>query len=559
MRTRLTRGVSWYRRVLFLLFLCHAGFAACQSPPTQFGEERRPWLVMVARPDPADPARYIGVYGDDLSNAVALFRDGVRVRPTIPQILQQGDEMEMGRDVICVWRYPIGDVYIDAATRVRVGSLDVLFGKIFARVRGAVFGREPERRGRCGGNGVCVRGRRRRNDTDNGAGRHRPELVEEPPLEAFARDARSSVYGNGLRSANADRRGGAGHACAAANVDATRGQCGRRSCAARASGSTAATAQPQPQPSHSHNHSHNPSHSHPLYCSPRRNRQPQLPPIILPPFPHVVQSGYCCDAAGRVYRSTLEGCRGGLYESQAEANRRCERRQEGYCCANGKGFRERPATMSRRLLLRSGAGPGKLCPATAGRLLLCRRPGDSGDAQSVSRQFLHRRGECPQGMHGAAFTHGLLLRRRQGFADHAGSLQWSLRAREAEARRMPGAWNRNPTRAEGPDPQETPGRPGRELGSGCCPPATPRAARKPGGSDAGARAAGERTRFRRPQLPVHGGLDRRAGRTCRPGTRSGKVLAPRTSDSPLRRSSSWASGPMAFWRRSCRAACDNCP
>ena len=137
MRTRPTRGASWYGRVLFLLFLCHAGLAVSQPPPAQFGEERRPWLVMVARPDPADPARYIGVYGDDLSNAVALFRDGVRMRPTIPQILQQGDEMEMGRDVICVWRYAIGDVYIDSATRVRVGSLDVLFGKIFARVRGA--------------------------------------------------------------------------------------------------------------------------------------------------------------------------------------------------------------------------------------------------------------------------------------------------------------------------------------------------------------------------------------------------------------------------------------
>ena len=136
MRTRLTRGVSWYRRVLSCYFSATRGSLPAQSPPTQFGEERPPWLVMVARTDPADPARYIGVYGDDLSDAVALFRDGVACARRVPQILQQGDEMEMGRDVICVWRYPIGDVYIDAATRVRVGSLDVLFGKIFARVRG---------------------------------------------------------------------------------------------------------------------------------------------------------------------------------------------------------------------------------------------------------------------------------------------------------------------------------------------------------------------------------------------------------------------------------------
>ena len=91
---------------------------------------------MVARADPADPTRYIGVFGDDLSDAVTMYRDGLRLRPTVPHLLQRADELETGPDVIAVIRFPVGDVYIDTATRVRIGSLDVLFGKVFARVRG---------------------------------------------------------------------------------------------------------------------------------------------------------------------------------------------------------------------------------------------------------------------------------------------------------------------------------------------------------------------------------------------------------------------------------------
>ena len=196
---------------------------------------------MVARPDPADPARYIGVDGDDLSNAVALFRDGVRVRPTIPQILQRGDEMEMARDVICVWRYPIGDVYIDGATRVRVGSLDVLFGKLFARVRG-LFSVENQNvvagvEGTEFAFEVATDGTTQITVLDGTVLSSSKNLPWKP-----LRVTRGQAFTvTDVRSANADRRGGAGHACAAANVVPARGQRGRRACAARASGATATT------------------------------------------------------------------------------------------------------------------------------------------------------------------------------------------------------------------------------------------------------------------------------------------------------------------------------
>src|SRR5438552_14042715 len=140
MRTRATSRDSFrdsfVLRVLILLALCHAGLVAGQALPTPSGDERPPRLVMVAREDPADPARYVGVAGVDLSSAVAIYRDGRRLRTTVPRILQRGDEIETDIDVIAVIRYPAGDLYIGGATRARVGSLDVLFGKVFARVRG---------------------------------------------------------------------------------------------------------------------------------------------------------------------------------------------------------------------------------------------------------------------------------------------------------------------------------------------------------------------------------------------------------------------------------------
>ena len=136
MRTRSIRGALLPLGVLFVLVLCRAGLAGAQPSPAPYGEDRPPWLAMVARTDPADPARYArrrrrrSFQGPDF-----LPRRSSRAA-TIPYLLQRGDEIETEPNVIAVIRYPIGDVYIDAGTRVRIGSLDVLFGKVFARVRG---------------------------------------------------------------------------------------------------------------------------------------------------------------------------------------------------------------------------------------------------------------------------------------------------------------------------------------------------------------------------------------------------------------------------------------
>src|SRR6185295_5941869 len=136
MRTRSIRGTLLPLGFLLLLVLCRAALAGAQLSPAPYGEDRPPWLALVARTDPADPTRYVGVAGDDLSKALTVVRDGVREPVTIPYLLQRGDEIETEPNVVTVIRYPIGDVYVDGSTRVRIGSLDVLFGKVFARVRG---------------------------------------------------------------------------------------------------------------------------------------------------------------------------------------------------------------------------------------------------------------------------------------------------------------------------------------------------------------------------------------------------------------------------------------
>src|SRR4029453_6509341 len=89
-----------------------------------------------ARVVPLDRSRYVGVPGDDQSEAVAFFRGGQRLPVRIPQLLERDDEFETAKEVMAVIRCPIGDVYVDAGTRVRIGSLDVLFGRVFAKVKG---------------------------------------------------------------------------------------------------------------------------------------------------------------------------------------------------------------------------------------------------------------------------------------------------------------------------------------------------------------------------------------------------------------------------------------
>lgn len=117
-----------FRRLAYpfaLVVACHA-LSGCATSP---------WIDYVARMDPANPMRYRALRSAEVTGAVDVYRAG---RPIFAdQVLRLGDEIETGADSVAVIRFPDGDkVIIGSRTRVRLGSLDVLFGRVFARIQG---------------------------------------------------------------------------------------------------------------------------------------------------------------------------------------------------------------------------------------------------------------------------------------------------------------------------------------------------------------------------------------------------------------------------------------
>lgn len=94
-------------------------------------------LESIVRADPARSEGYVQLGAEDAAGATQVFRGGqsVVVRPSMP--LQPGDEIQTGPDVAAIITFvEQGTVVLAPHTRVRIGSLEVLFGRIFASVRG---------------------------------------------------------------------------------------------------------------------------------------------------------------------------------------------------------------------------------------------------------------------------------------------------------------------------------------------------------------------------------------------------------------------------------------
>lgn len=119
-------AMKMFRRLAYpfaLAVVCHA-LSGCATSP---------WIAYAARVDPANPKRYLRSAA--VTDAVDVYRAG---RPIFAdQVLWLGDEIETGADSVAVIRFPDGNkVIINSRTRVRLGSLDVLFGRVFARIKG---------------------------------------------------------------------------------------------------------------------------------------------------------------------------------------------------------------------------------------------------------------------------------------------------------------------------------------------------------------------------------------------------------------------------------------
>jgi len=92
-------------------------------------------LKAVVRPD--TPGAYAPVAAAAVDNAVQVYRAGVRQPDPLKLPLKTGDEIQTGADASALLRFADGNkAIIGPATRVRLGSLEVLFGRVFARVRG---------------------------------------------------------------------------------------------------------------------------------------------------------------------------------------------------------------------------------------------------------------------------------------------------------------------------------------------------------------------------------------------------------------------------------------
>ena len=93
-------------------------------------------LESLARLDPADASRYVELGPVEAAGAAAVFRQGQRFGARPPIVLRAGDEVETGDAAAVIWFAAYGTVVLAERTRVRIGSLEVLFGRVFAEIRG---------------------------------------------------------------------------------------------------------------------------------------------------------------------------------------------------------------------------------------------------------------------------------------------------------------------------------------------------------------------------------------------------------------------------------------
>ena len=93
-------------------------------------------LSKVVRADPSAPLGYVEVSDRD-SGIVSVFRAGQRLDSRTPLTLQKGDEVRTGPASGAVLRFANGgEAVLAPNTHVRLGSLEVFFGKVLADLRG---------------------------------------------------------------------------------------------------------------------------------------------------------------------------------------------------------------------------------------------------------------------------------------------------------------------------------------------------------------------------------------------------------------------------------------
>ncbi len=115
-----------WRLARLVIGLCCLWLAGCAG--TQ--------LKKVVHEDAASPNGYVEV-STPHRGLLTVSRAGEALPVSTPLQLREGDEIETGPDAGAVIRFDDGNqVVLGPSTRVRLGSLEVLFGRLLAEVRG---------------------------------------------------------------------------------------------------------------------------------------------------------------------------------------------------------------------------------------------------------------------------------------------------------------------------------------------------------------------------------------------------------------------------------------
>jgi len=115
--------------VFITLMLALAGSASARQSVPPLVQ-----LWQIAREVPGADPRWQRVDGD--RPGVRVWRGGREIAVQRLMVLNPGDEIETGQGIAAVLRYrDAGDTLVLNGTRVRIGSLEVLFGRVFALLR----------------------------------------------------------------------------------------------------------------------------------------------------------------------------------------------------------------------------------------------------------------------------------------------------------------------------------------------------------------------------------------------------------------------------------------
>jgi hypothetical protein len=312
-------------------------------------------LDRVLRVDPAHASTLVIVGGEEAASLVSVFRDGRPLAARPPFTLQPGDELETGAGVAVIQFPDGGSAVVDERSRVRVGSLEVLFGRVFAAVRGlfsvesetvvaGVEGTEflfvvgPDRGVHVvvlEGVVVCTSkaGRWDPIRLRSGLGfSTRPPGLEAPRVQSVSPSDLDGIRA-WVRRVTGAKVGfaspappGYGWCCDAGRVSSsTRAQCDGSFHADRSSAQRACTpAEPTGWCCDAGRlTSGTRSQCRGKFYDDRASAEKACTPAE--------PTGWCCDA-GRVTSGTRSRCRGKFYDDRASAEKACARTKLGWCC-----------------------------------------------------------------------------------------------------------------------------------------------------------------------------------------------------------------------------------